>query len=134
MSRIFTINQSTAKMLRECAAVGCAELQTKEKKGRCFPFTPFRKIAVEGSFILGDSNWNFFQVGYYVDTHTDMDFLLRVSVTHRPALARLILGRWKERSLWMKPPSLQFYKEYIQTDQRTQQYILTRWHPVQRLK
>ena len=28
----------------------------------------------------------------------------------------------------------QFYKEYIQTDQRTQKYILTPWHPVQRLK
>ena len=28
----------------------------------------------------------------------------------------------------------QFYKEYIHTDQRTQKYILTPWHPVQRLK
>ena len=55
---------------------------------------------------LGDSNWKFFQVGYPVDTPTDMNLLLRVSVTHRPALARLILGRWKERSLRMKPPSL----------------------------
>ena len=55
-------------------------------------------------------SWRFeleiFQVGYPVDTHTDMNFLLRVSVTHRPAFARLILGRWKERSLRMKPPSL----------------------------
>ena len=74
--------------------------------GRCFPFTPSRKIAVEEKFILGDSNWKLFQVGYPVDTHTDMNFLLRVSVTHRPAFARLILGRWKERSLRMKPPSL----------------------------
>ena len=73
---------------------------------RCFPFTPSGEIAVEGSFILGDSNWKLFQVGYPVDTHTDMNFLLRVSVTHRPAFARLILGRWKERSLRMKPPSL----------------------------
>ena len=32
--------------------------------------------------------------------------LLRVSVTHRPALARSILGRWKERSLSMNHPSL----------------------------
>ena len=47
-----------------------------------------------------------FQVGYPVDTHTDMNFLLRVSVTHRLAFARLILGRWKEQSLRMKPPSL----------------------------
>ena len=28
----------------------------------------------------------------------------------------------------------QFYREYIHTDQRTQKYILTPWHPVQRLK
>ena len=33
-------------------------------------------------------------------------FWQRVSVTHRPAFARLILGRWKARSLRMKPPSL----------------------------
>ena len=82
------------------------DAQSCRPKGRCFPFTPSRKIAVEGSFILGDSNWKLFQVGYPVDTHTDMNFLLRVSVTHRPAFARLILGRWKERSLRMKPPSL----------------------------
>jgi len=75
-------------------------------KSRCFPFTPSRKTAVEGSFILGDSNWELFQVGYTVDTHTDMNFLLRVSVTHRPAFARLNLGRLNERSLRMKPPSL----------------------------
>ena len=37
----------------------------------------------------------FFQVGYPVDTHTHLSFLLRVSVTHRPALARssLVDGR-----------------------------------------
>ena len=60
----------------------------------------------EKSFIPGDSNWKYFQVGYPVDTHTNMNLLLRVSVTYRPALARSILGRWKERSLRMKPPSL----------------------------
>ncbi len=49
---------------------------------------------------------------------------------HRPAFTWLILGRWKERSLH----PCQFYKEYIQTDQRTQKYILTLWHLVQRLK
>ena len=113
------------------------DAQSCRPKGRCFPFTPSRKIAVEGSFILGDSNWKLFQVGYPVDTHTDMNFLLRVSVTHHSAFARLILGRWKERCLRMEPPSLpilQLYKEYIQTGQRTQKYILTPWHPVQRLK
>ena len=55
---------------------------------------------------LGDSNWKLFKVVYPVDTPTDMSFLLRVSVTHRPALARSIFGRWKELSLRMKPPSL----------------------------
>ena len=82
------------------------DAQCCRPKGRCFPFTPSRKIAVEGRFILGDSNWNLFQVGYPVDTYTVMNFLLSVSVTYRPAFARLILGRWKERSLRMKPPSL----------------------------
>ena len=55
-------------------------------------------------------SWRFeleiFQVGYPVDTYTDINFLLRVSVTHRPAFARLIHGRLKERSPRMKPPSL----------------------------
>ena len=61
--------------------------------------------------------------------------LLRVSVTHRPALARSILGRWKERSLRMKPPSLPIVLvRNIQTDQRNQKHILTHWHPVQKWK
>ena len=38
-------------------------------------------------------------------------FYQRVSVTHRPAFAKLILGRWKERSLRMKPPSLPILQE-----------------------
>ena len=92
---------------RKCHAnVWLWDAQSCRPKGRCFPFIPFRKIAVKRSFILGDLNWKLFQVGYPVDTHTDMNFLLRVSVTHHPAFARLILGRWKERSLQMKPPSL----------------------------
>ena len=92
---------------RKCHAnVRPWDAQSCRPKGRCFPFTPSRKIAVEGSFNLGDSNWKLFQVGYPVDTHTEMNLLLRVSVTHRAAFARLILGRWKERSLQMKPPSL----------------------------
>ena len=68
------INQSTTKMPRECAAVGCAELQTK------------------GSLEIRTGNWT--------PTQT-WTFFLWVSVTHRPAFARLILGRWKERSLRM---------------------------------
>ena len=87
MRRVFTISQSTTKM------------------PRCFPFTLSRKIAVEGSFMLGDSNWKCFQVGYRVDTHTDINLLPRVAVTYRPYLARLILGRCKKRSLRVKPPS-----------------------------
>ena len=84
---------------RKCHAnVRPWDAQSCRPKGRCFPFTPSRKIAVEGSFILGDSNWKLFQVGYPVDTQN--------TVTHRPAFARLILGRWKERSLWMKSLSL----------------------------
>ena len=79
------------------------DAHSRRPKGCCFPFTPSQKTAVEGRFILGDSNWKFVQVRYPVDTHTNMNFLLRVSVTHRPAFARLILGRWKEWSLWMKP-------------------------------
>ena len=38
--RVFTINRSTTKMPRECAAVGCAELQTK---GSLFSFHTFPK-------------------------------------------------------------------------------------------
>ena len=92
---------------RKChAKVRPWDAQSCRPKGRCFRFTPSRKTAVEGNFILGDSNWKLFQVGYPVDTHTDMNFLLRVSVTHCPAFARLIIGRGKERSLRMKPPSL----------------------------
>ena len=68
--------------------------------------TPSRNIAVEGSFILGDSNRKFVQVGYPVDTTQKKNFLLRVSVTYRTSFARMILGRWKERPLRMKPPSL----------------------------
>ena len=99
----------------------------------CFPFTPSRKIAAEGSLIiLGDLNWKFFQVGYPVDTHTDMNFLLG----YQSRIAQLLLD-WSlvdgRNGLfgWNLRP-FQFYKEYIQIDQRTQKYILTLWHPVQK--
>ena len=110
------------------------DAQCCRPKGRCFPFTPSRKIAVEGSFSLGDSNWKLFQVGYPVDTHTDMNFLLRVSVTHHGlSLDWYLVDERNGLFGWNLRPC-QFYKEYIQTDQRTQKYILTPWHPVQRLK
>jgi len=77
------------------------DAQKCRPKGHCFPFTPSWKIAVEGSFILGDLNWKFVQVSYPVDTHTDMNFLLSKGIT------QLSLGwNWKEQSLWMKPLSL----------------------------
>ena len=71
MRRVFTINRSTTKTPRKCAAVGCAELQTK---GSLFSFHTFPKDSSRRN--LGDSNWKLLQVGYPVDTHTDMIFLL----------------------------------------------------------
>ena len=96
MRRIFTINHSTTKMPRECAAVGCAELQTE---GSLFSFHTFPKDSSRRKLHPWRFELDIFQVGYPVDTHTDVNFLLRVSVTHRPAFARLILGRWMEQSL-----------------------------------
>ena len=131
MRRVFTINHSTTKMPRECAAVGCAELQTK---GSLFSFHTFPKDSSRRK-LHPDSNWKLFQVGYPMDTHTEMNFLLK---GYRSRIARLSLG-WSlvdgRKGLfgWNFRPC-QFYKEYIQTDQRTQKYILTLWHPVQRLK
>ena len=134
MRRVFTISRSTTKSGGH-SNVRPWDAQSCRPKGRCFPFTRLsRKIAVEGSFILGDSNWKLFQVGYPVDTHTD-DFFTR---GYRSRIARLSLG-WSlvdgRKGLfgWNLRPC-QFYKEYIQTDQRTQKYILTPWHPAQRLK
>ena len=110
-------------------------VQSCRPKGHCFPFIHSWKIEVEGSIILGDLNWKFFKVSYPVGTHTDMNFLLRVSVTDHLTVARLILGRWKERSLGVKPLSLSVLQGvYIQTNQRIPKYILTAFHPVQRLK
>ena len=60
-------------------------------------------------------------------------FCLRVSVTHRPALARLILGRWKERSS-DETSVLASCTRNIQTNQRNQKHIPTHWHPVQKWK
>ena len=116
------------------ADVRLRDAQCCRPKGRCFPFTPSWKIAVEGSFILGDSKWKLFQVGYPVDTHMIFFFTRE----YRSHITRLLLG-WSlvdgRKGLfgWNLRPC-QFYKEYIQTNQRTQKYILTPWHPVQRLK
>ena len=98
---------------RKCHAnVRPWDAQSCRPKGRCFPFTPSRKIAVEGSFILGDSNWKLFQVRP-VDTHTDMNFFTK---GYRSRIARLSLG-WSlvdgRNGLfgWNLRPC-QLYKEY----------------------
>ena len=136
MRHVFTTNQSTTKMPRKCAAVGCAELQTK---GSLFSFHTFPKESSRRKLHPWRFELEIVPSRLPVNTRTDMNLLLKglLSVTHHSAFARLIFGRWKERSLrrnglFLRP--CQFYKEYIQTDQRTQKYILTPWHPVQRLK
>ncbi len=132
MRRVFTINRSTTKMPRECAAVGCAELQTK---GSLFSFHTFPKDSSRRKL----HPWRFeleivpsrLPCGH---PHRH-DFFTK---GYRSRIARLSLG-WSlvdgRNGLfgWNLRPC-QFYKEYIQTDQRTQKYILTPWHPVQRLK
>ena len=103
MRRVFTINQSTTKMPRECAAVGCAELQTK---GSLLSFHTFPKDSSRRKL----HPWRF-----ELETvpsrlpcgHPHRHELFTKGIGHaRPAFARLILGRWKERSLRMKPPFL----------------------------
>ena len=132
MRRVFIINRSTTKMPRESAAVGCAELQTK---GSLFPFHTFPKDSSQRKL----HPWRFeleivpsrLPCGH---PHRH-DFFTR---GYRSRIARLSLG-WSlvdgRKGLfgWKLRP-YQFYKEYIQTDQRTQKYILTPWHSVQRLK
>ena len=132
MRRVFTINHSTTKMPRECAAVGCAELKTKWS---LFSFHTFPKDSSRRKLHPWRFQLEIVPSRLPVDTHTDMNFLLRVSVTHRPAFARLILGRWKERSLWMKHPSLPILQGiYPDRPKDSEKYILTPWHPVQRFK
>ena len=100
MRRVFTINRSTTKMPRECTAVGCTELQIK---GSLFSFHTFPKDSSRKKL----HPWRFeleivpsrLPCGH---PHRHDFFYYRVSVTHRPAFARLILNRWKERSLRMK--------------------------------
>ena len=132
MRRVFTIDRSTTKMPCKCAAVGCAELQTK---GSLFSFHTFPKDSSRRKL----HPWRFeleivpsrLPCGH---PHRH-DFFTR---GYRSCIARLSLG-WSlvdgRKGLfgWNLRPC-QFYKEYIQTDQRTQKYILTPWHPMQRLK
>ena len=119
-------------MPRECAAVGCAELQTK---GSLFSFHTFPKDGSRRKL----HPWRFeleivpsrLPCGH---PHRH-DFFTK---GYRSRIARLSLG-WslvdgRNGLLGWNLRPCQFYKEYIQTDQRTQKYILTPWHPVQRLK
>ena len=100
---ILTIIQSTTKMPRECAAVGCAELQTKES---LFSFHTFPKDSSRRKVHLWKFELEIFPCRWPCGHPRRHNFLLRVSVMHLPAFARLIFGRRKERSLRMKPPSL----------------------------
>ena len=132
MRRVFTINRSTTKMPRKCAAVGCAELQTK---GSLFSFHTFPKDSTRRKL----HPWRF--ILEIVPSRLSCghphrhDFFTKV---YRSRIARLSLG-WSlvdgKNGLfgWNLRPC-QFYKEYIETDQRTQKYFLTPWHRVQRFK
>ena len=132
MRRIFTINRSTTKMPCKCAGVGCAKLQTKRS---LFSFHTFLKDSSQRKL----HPWRFeleCVPSWLPCGHPHRhDFFTR---GYRSSIARLSLG-WSlvdgRKGLfgWNLHPC-QFYKEYIQTDQRTQKYILTPWHPVQRLK
>ena len=48
----------------ECANARMCGRWMHRAVGRCFPFTSSRKIAVEGSFILGDLNWKLLPCGH----------------------------------------------------------------------
>ena len=132
MRHVFTINRSTTKMPRECAAVGCAGLQTKRS---LFSFHTFPKDSSRMKLHLWRFELEIVPSRLPVNTRTDMNLLLKglLSVTHHSAFARLIFGRWKERSLRMKPPSLPILQGiYADRPKDSEKYILTPWHPVQR--
>ena len=104
MRCVFTINRSTTKMPRKCVAVGCAVLHTK---GLLFSFHTFLKDSSRRKL----HPWRFeLEIvpsrlpSGHLHRH---DFFLLKGIGHAlPGFRWLILGRWKERSLWMKPPSL----------------------------
>ena len=103
MRRVFNVNRSTTKMPPECAAVGCAELQTKRS---LFSFHTFPK----GSSRRKLHPWRF-ELDFFPSRlpwgHPHRHELFTKGIGHAsPGFARLIFGRWKERPLRMKPPSL----------------------------
>ena len=123
MRCLFAINHSTTKMPRECAAVGCAELQTK---GSLFSFHTFLKDSSRRK--LHPCRFELEIVPSRLPCgHPHRHELFTKG--YRSRIARLSLGRslvYGRNGLfgWNLRP-WQFYKEYIQTDQRTQKYILT---------
>ena len=122
MRRVFTSSRSTTKTTRECAAVGWAELQTK----RSFSFHIFPKDSSRRKL----HPWRFeleIVPSRLPCGHPHRHELFTKG--YRSRIARLSLGRslvYGRNGLfgWNLRP-WQFYKEYIQTDQRTQKYILT---------
>ena len=106
-----------------------------QTKGSLFSFHTFPKDSSRRKLHPWRFELEIVQSRYPVDTHTDMIFFTR---GYRSRIALLSLG-WSlvdgRNGLfgWNLRPC-QFCKEFIQTDQRTQKYILTLWHPVQRLK
>ena len=133
MRRIFTINHSTTKMPRECAAVGCAELQTK---GSLFSFHTFPKDSSRRKLHPWRFELEIVPSSRLPCGHPHRHELFTKGYQSR--ITRLLLGwslaDWRNGLFGWNLCPCQFYKEYLQTDQRTQKYILTPWHPVQRLK
>ena len=118
MRRVFTINRSTTKMPRKCAAVGCAELQTK---GSLFSFHTFPKDSSQRKL----HPWRFeleIVPSRLPCGHPHRHYFFTRG--YRSRIAWLLLG-WSlvdgRKGLfgWNLRPC-QFYKEYIQTNQRTQ--------------
>ena len=130
MRHVFTINRSTTKMPRKCAAVWCAQLQTK---GSLFSFHTFPKDSsrrklhpwrfeleiVPSRLPCGHPHRHDFFTGGY-----------------RSRIAQLSLGRWKERSLRMKPPSLPILQGIYPDRPKDSEihFDTLNWHPVQILK
>ena len=114
MRRVFTINRSTTKMPHKCAAMGCAELQTK---GSLFSFHTFPKDSSQRKL----HPWRFELET--VPSRLPCGHPHRhkfVTKGYQSCIARLSLG-WSledgRNGLFgcnLRP--CQFYKEYIQTD------------------
>ena len=118
MKRVFTISWSTMTMPRKPAAMGCAELQTK---GSLFSFHTFPKDSSQRKLHPWKFELEIVPSRLPCGHPHRHDFFTR---GYRSCIARLSLG-WSlvdgRKGLfgWNLRPC-QLYKEYIQTDQRTQ--------------